>query len=61
VGLGLSYDGDDCGASWGAEIAIDALLLDTPKNRYLPNGHNYQRPNCLFTFQETAGCFTRSR
>jgi hypothetical protein len=26
------------------EIAIDALLKDTPKNRYLPNGHNYQRP-----------------
>jgi hypothetical protein len=26
------------------EIAVDALLLDTPKNRYLPNGHNYQRP-----------------
>ncbi len=25
-------------------IALDALLLDTPKNRYLPNGHNYQRP-----------------
>lgn len=27
------------------ERAIDALLLETPKNRYLPNGHNYQRPN----------------
>lgn len=26
-------------------IAIDALLMDTPKNKYLPNGHNYQRPN----------------
>jgi len=26
-------------------IAIDALILDTPKNYYLPNGHNYQRPN----------------
>ncbi|MGH9820700.1 MAG: glycoside hydrolase family 65, partial [Pyrinomonadaceae bacterium] len=26
-------------------IAIDALLLDTPKNHYLPNGHNYQREN----------------
>ena len=23
-------------------IAVDALLLDTPKNRYLPNGHNWQ-------------------
>ena len=26
-------------------IAIDALLLDTPKNHYAVNGHNYQRPN----------------
>lgn len=25
--------------------AIDALLFDTPKNHYLPNGHNYQRAN----------------
>jgi hypothetical protein len=27
------------------ERAIDALFLDTPKNRYLANGHNYQRRN----------------
>jgi protein-glucosylgalactosylhydroxylysine glucosidase len=26
------------------EVAVEALLMDTPKNRYLPNGHNYQRP-----------------
>ena len=26
-------------------IAIDALLMATEKNRYLPNGHNWQRPN----------------
>ncbi|HEX8188614.1 MAG TPA: hypothetical protein VF586_09695 [Pyrinomonadaceae bacterium] len=25
--------------------AVGALLLETAKNRYLPNGHNYQRPN----------------
>jgi hypothetical protein len=25
-------------------LAIDALMMDTPKNRYHPNGHNYQRP-----------------
>jgi hypothetical protein len=25
-------------------LAIDLLLMETPKNRYLPNGHNYQRP-----------------
>jgi hypothetical protein len=24
------------------DIAVDALLMDTPKNTYLPNGHNYQ-------------------
>ena len=27
------------------QIAIDALLMKTEKNRYLTNGHNYQRPN----------------
>jgi hypothetical protein len=26
------------------ELAVQALLVDTPKNRYWPNGHNYQRP-----------------
>ena len=26
-------------------IAIDALLMQTEKNRYLPNGHNWQRQN----------------
>jgi hypothetical protein len=25
--------------------AVDTLLMVTEKNRYLPNGHNYQRPN----------------
>jgi len=24
--------------------AVDALLLDAPKNVYRPNGHNFQRP-----------------
>jgi hypothetical protein len=27
------------------KIAIDALLMTTEKNRYLPNGHNWQRAN----------------
>lgn len=27
------------------ERALDALFLDTPKNHFLANGHNYQRPN----------------
>lgn len=26
-------------------IAVDALLMPTEKNRYLPNGHNWQRQN----------------
>ena len=26
------------------QIAVDALLKETSKNVYLPNGHNYQRP-----------------
>ncbi len=27
------------------KIAIDALMMNTEKNRYLVNGHNWQRPN----------------
>jgi hypothetical protein len=27
------------------ELAVDLLLMDTPKNHYLMNGHNYQREN----------------
>ena len=27
------------------EMAIDALFIDSVKNTWLPNGHNYQRPN----------------
>lgn len=27
------------------QLAVDALLMNTEKNRYLPNGHNWQRPN----------------
>ncbi len=26
-------------------LAVDALLMTTPKNHYLPNGHNWQRDN----------------
>ena len=30
---------------WEPSLAIDALFIDSPKNKWLPNGHNYQRPN----------------
>lgn len=34
-----------CAARLGQpERAIDVLLMETPKNVYRPNGHNYQRP-----------------
>jgi hypothetical protein len=34
-----------CAARVGQpERAVDALLMNTPKNRYRPNGHNHQRP-----------------
>ena len=29
------------------EAALDALLIDTQKNTYLPNGHNFQTPDRL--------------
>lgn len=28
-----------------SELAVDALMMETPKNVWLPNGHNYQRAN----------------
>jgi hypothetical protein len=28
-------------------LAVDALLMDRPRNRYLKNGHNVQRPDDL--------------
>jgi hypothetical protein len=35
-----------CAARLGEpELAVDALLLDAPKNHYQINGHNYQRPD----------------
>lgn len=40
------------------EIALDALLLDTPKNRYLPNGHNYQRPGLHLYLPGNGGLLT---
>jgi hypothetical protein len=27
------------------KLAMEALLMDTPKNRWLPNGHTWQREN----------------
>lgn len=40
------------------ETAVDALLLDTPKNRYLPNGHNYQRPGLHLYLPGNGGLLT---
>jgi hypothetical protein len=35
-----------CAARVGRpDLAVDALLIDSVKNRYLPNGHVYQREN----------------
>jgi len=34
-----------CAARLGQpERAVEALLLDVPKNQYRPNGHNHRRP-----------------
>jgi hypothetical protein len=34
-----------CGARLGEpERAVDALLMETPKNHFRRNGHNHQRP-----------------
>jgi len=39
-------------------LAIDALLMDTPKNRYHPNGHNYQRPGLTIYLPGNGGLLT---
>jgi len=40
------------------ETAVDALLLETPKNRYLANGHNYQRPGLHLYLPGNGGLLT---
>jgi protein-glucosylgalactosylhydroxylysine glucosidase len=40
------------------EIAVDALLMDTTKNRYHPNGHNYQRPGLTVYLPGNGGLLT---
>jgi hypothetical protein len=37
------------------ERAIDALLLDTPKNHYALNGHVYQRPGLTIYLPANGG------
>jgi len=37
------------------ETAIDALLLDSPKNTWRVNGHNWQRPNLPLYLPENGG------
>jgi hypothetical protein len=38
--------------------AIDALLLDTPKNRFRANGHNHQRPGLTIYLPGNGGLLT---
>jgi len=40
------------------EIAINALLMGSPKNRYLPNGHNYQREGLTIYLPGNGGLLT---
>jgi hypothetical protein len=40
------------------ELAVDALLMETPKNRYLPNGHNWQRPGLHLYLPGNGGLLT---
>ncbi len=45
-----------CAARLGEpERAIDALFLDTPKNHYALNGHNYQRPGLTIYLPANGG------
>jgi len=40
------------------ERAVDALLMDTPKNYYRPNGHNHQRPGLTIYLPGNGGLLT---
>jgi len=40
------------------EQAVDALFLDSPKNRYLANGHNYQSPRLPLYLPGNGGLLT---
>jgi len=55
LGLGLSDDGNDGGAAGRTGRAVDALLLDTPKNHYGLNGHVYQRPGLTIYLPANGG------
>ncbi len=37
------------------KLAVDALFIDTPKNRYLPNGHNYQSDELILYLSSSGG------
>lgn len=48
-----------CAARVGEpERAVDALLMDTPKNTYRANGHNYQRPGLSVYLPGNGGLLT---
>ena len=48
-----------CAARIGEpERAVDALLLDTPKNFYRVNGHNHQRPGLTIYLPGNGGLLT---
>ena len=38
--------------------AVDLLLMDVTKNKYLPNGHNYQRPGLMAYLPGNGGLLT---
>ena len=40
------------------DLAIDALFIDSPKNLYWPNGHNYQRENLPLYLPGNGGLLT---
>jgi len=39
-------------------LAVDFLLMETTKNTYLPNGHNYQRPDLMAYLPGNGGLLT---
>jgi serine/threonine protein kinase len=57
--LAMKYAGEiadalAAGEGVDPETAIDALFIESPKNTWLPNGHNWQRPNLPRALGKTA-------
>ena len=58
LGMGFSDACHVSGFLGRAEQAMDLLMMDAPKNRYLANGHNYQDARLAIYLPGNGGLLT---